>query len=66
MSKNPTVLVDLGAGLSLISGLPTIASWNTDGRPKGAKRGTFGFNSQTKKLEYWDGTSWFAALMEEN
>ncbi len=66
MPKNPTVLVDLGAGLSLMSGLPTISSWNTADRPKKARRGTFGFNIQTNNLEYWDGISWFAAPMEEN
>jgi hypothetical protein len=63
MPKNSPVLIDLGQGLSVMAGLPTIGSWNTDDRPKNAKRGTFGFNSQTNNLEYWDGTVWLAAPM---
>lgn len=66
MPNNPTVIVDLGQGLSLMSGLPTISSWNTSNRPKKPKRGTFGFNVQTNNLEYWDGISWFAASMSED
>ena len=57
------IFVDIGKGLSLMTGLPTIISWNTKQRPQNAKRGTFGFNSQTNNLEYFDGSDWFAASM---
>ena len=61
MGKTSPLLVDIGQGLSIITGIPTIASWNTADRPKKAKKGTFGFNSQTNNLEYWDGSAWLAA-----
>lgn len=63
MAKNSPLLIDLGQGLSLMIGLPTISSWNNTNRPKNAKAGTFGFNTQTKSLEYWDGTEWYSAEM---
>ncbi len=66
MPKNSPLLIDVGPGLSIMIGLPTIDSWDTSARPKKAKKGTFGFNSQTNNLEYWDGTNWFAAPMNEN
>lgn len=55
--------MDIGQGLSIMVGLPTIASWDTISRPKDAKKGTFGFNSQTTSLEYFDGSTWLAAPM---
>jgi len=64
--KNTRVLFDIGQGFSIMVGLPRIASWDTAGRPKKPKRGTFGFNSQTKSLEYWEGSFWFTAPMSEN
>lgn len=66
MQKKLPLLLDIGQGLSIMLGLPTIASWNTAGRPEKAKPGTFGFNIQTNNLEFWDGTSWFKASMSEN
>ncbi len=66
MPKNSTLLIDIGQGISIMTGLPTITSWDTAGRPKNAKRGTIGFNIQTNNLEYWDGSVWFSALMNEN
>lgn len=66
MAKNSPFFINIGPGLSMMIGLPKIVSWNTAGRPKKAKKGTFGFNSQTSNLEYWDGTAWFAAPMSEN
>ena len=63
MAKNQPLLIDIGQGLSLMIGLPTIASWQTKNRPKHAKRGTFGFNLDTKSLEYNDGTDWYSAKM---
>jgi hypothetical protein len=40
-------------------------SWNTSGRPKEAKKGTFGFNTETKKLEFWNGTYWLKLPMKK-
>lgn len=67
MPKDNTRLsVDIGQGFSILIGLLRIASWKTAARPKKAQRGTFGFNSQTKNLEYWDGAVWMAAPMNED
>jgi hypothetical protein len=63
MQKNAPLLVDIGQGLSMMIGLPTITTWDTKGRPKSPRRGTFGFNFETNSLEYWDGIQWFGALM---
>lgn len=63
MQKNSPIFIDLGQGLSVMVGLPRIPSWDTADRPKKPKVGTFGFNSQTNNLEYWDGKSWFEAAM---
>lgn len=46
-------------------GLPRISSWDTRGRPKKAKEGTFGFNSQTASLEYFNGSHWMEARLSE-
>ena len=61
MAKNTSLLLDIGQGLSMMIGLPTITSWDTKSRPKETNKGTIGFNSQTKSLEYWDGNSWWKA-----
>ncbi len=61
MAKKFPVLIDIGQGLSLMTGLPAIATWDTSKRPKKAKPGTFGFNTETNTLEYFDGSDWFAA-----
>lgn len=45
-------------------GLPTISQWKNSDRPKKARRGTFGFNTQTKNLEYWDGKNWYGASLK--
>jgi hypothetical protein len=66
MPKNSPLFIDIGHGLSIMTGLPTIASWDTAGRPKKAMRGIFGFNYQTNNLEYWDGSVWFSAPMSKN
>lgn len=66
MSNHKQLLVDIGHGLSLMVGLPAIESWKSSERPKTSKRGRFGFNSETKSLEYWDGTAWFSAPMTED
>ena len=65
MPKSQSLMLDIGEGLSLMVGLPTIASWDTRNRPKKAKAGTFGFNFQTNRLEYWDGSYWLEAMMDE-
>lgn len=62
-NNSQPIFVDIGQGMSIMIGLPAITSWQTSDRPKKPRRGTFGFNSQTKSLEYWDGSSWFAAAM---
>lgn len=61
MPRDSSLLIDIGQGLSMLIGLPTIASWETKSRPKEVKSGTIGFNSQTKSLEFWDGTAWWEA-----
>lgn len=63
MSKSSPLLVEIGQGLSIMMGLPTINSWTTTERPQNPKPGTFGFNAETKSLEYWDGSRWLGALM---
>jgi hypothetical protein len=63
MDNNSSLLVDIGQGLSLMLGIPTVSIWKTEERPEKAKRGTFGFNSQTNSLEYYDGSDWFSAKM---
>jgi hypothetical protein len=44
-------------------GMPKIASWRTEERPKKVKQGILGFNLQTNSLEYYDGSNWYAASM---
>lgn len=63
MPASQQLLLDIGEGLSLMIGLPTVASWKSDNRPKKAKPGTFGFNTQTNNLEYFDGSYWYEGLM---
>jgi hypothetical protein len=63
MPSNSPLFVDIGQGLFLSMGYLTIPTWDSLGRPKKAKRGTFGFNLQTHSLEYWDGSDWFTAVM---
>lgn len=65
MQKNSPLLIDIGQGLSLMIGLPTIATWETSERPKKAQPGTFGFNKETNHLEYFDGQAWLEAQMNE-
>ena len=63
MAKNSQLLVNIGQGLSIMVGLPRITSWTTAGRPKKPKSGTFGFNTQTNSLEYWNGSDWLTASL---
>ena len=64
MAKNQPVLIDIGQGLSISVGLPTIAYWKTINRPKKARPGTLGFNTDTNSLEYNDGENWLKAPMD--
>lgn len=66
MAKNQPILIDIGQGLSLSIGLPTIATWTTSERPKNPRRGTLGFNIDTKSLEYNDGSDWLVAQMDNS
>jgi len=61
MAKDSPLFIDIGQGLSLPVGQPTISCWNTGGRPKKPVKGTIGFNTQTNSLEFWNGTSWYTA-----
>lgn len=63
MNKNSPAFLDIGQGLFIMLGLPRIPTWKNETRPKNAKKGTMGFNTQTHSLEYWNGTSWYAASM---
>jgi len=62
-NNSQSILIDVGQGLSLLSGLLQVSSWNTTTRPKKPRRGTFGFNSQTSSLEYFNGKYWLEASM---
>jgi len=63
MAKNSPLFINMGSGLSMRIGLPLIISWDNENRPKKAQRGTFGFNTETQSLEYWDGESWYEIAM---
>lgn len=65
MARNNPILIEIGQGLSLMIGLPTIASWDTKSRPENPNAGTFGLNTQTNSLEYWDGESWLEASLSK-
>ena len=66
MPKNSQFFINISQDLSMMVGLLTIPAWNSAGRPKKAKKGTFGFNFQTNNLEYWDGAAWLGAQMGED
>lgn len=65
MANSKPIIIEIGPGLSLITGLPVIACWTSKTRPKKPRRGTVGFNTQTSSLEYWDGKNWFQAAMHK-
>ncbi len=64
-SHNPSILIDVGQGISLLTGLLRLNYWVTPNRPKNPRRGTFGFNSQTNSLEYFNGKYWLEASMRK-
>ncbi len=63
MAKNSSVLINIGQGMSIMAGLPTISYWDEQQRPKNPKPGTIGFNTNTRSLEYWNGTDWLSAQL---
>ena len=63
MARNSPLFVNIGQGLSMMVGLPLLNTWETKSRPKKPKKGTFGFNTQTYSLEYWDGSAWYQSQM---
>jgi len=63
MSINKQLLIDIGDNLYIPVGLPTISSWNSKKRPKRPGAGTFGYNTQTNTLEYFDGSNWYGGSM---
>jgi len=60
-----SIVIDMGQGFSLVLGTPTVNLWTTKERPKKAKQGSFGFNSETNNLECFDGKNWLAASFEK-
>lgn len=65
-SKNAPMYISIGGGLSVMAGLPRIPTWNTLGRPANPKKGTIGVNTETKRLEAWDGFIWRSATLKKN
>ena len=63
MSNKRPFYVDLGQDFFFRIGLPTVAYWENSTRPKNAKEGSLGFNSQTSSLEYFNGSHWLEAQM---
>jgi len=63
MAGTKQLLIDIGGDLYLMPGMPTIASWDDKTRPQNPKAGTFGFNTQTNNLEYFDGSDWYGGSM---
>jgi len=66
MAKNSQLLVEIGPGISLIMGLPTIAYWTTQERPKRPQAGTIGFNTTSLSVEYFDGINWLASKLKKD
>lgn len=65
MPRTKPLLVEIGEGLSIMIGSQTISTWKSESRPKNPKKGTFGFNTESNSLEYWDGKNWFSASMDK-
>lgn len=65
MPKNSSLLIDIGQGIMMTLGFPTLVLWNTDSRPKNPKRGTIGFNVETNNLEFFDGSFWFGGTLSQ-
>lgn len=65
MPINKQLLIDIGNNLYMPIGLPTISTWKSNKRPKKPGVGTFGYNTQTNSLEFFDGSDWFEGGMNE-
>lgn len=63
MGDNQQLFINVGKSFSLMLGLPRVATWDTNGRPKNARRGTLGFNTETNSLEYFNGSHWLAGTL---
>ena len=61
---NSPIFIDIGQGLSVMAGMPTITYWAAHSRPKNPRKGTFGFNSDTNSLECWSGSIWLTASLK--
>jgi hypothetical protein len=66
MASSSPIFMDIGQGLSVMLGIPTLTEWNTDSRPKNARQGTLGFNKQTNSLEYFNGKYWLEAALSKS
>lgn len=62
-SKNSNLYYNIGNDLSIMLGSPTLATWNTAGRPAVGKLGLFGFNTETGKLEVYKDGAWVGILL---
>jgi hypothetical protein len=62
-AKNSNLYLSLGSGLSMMLGLPRLSNWNILGRPSSPLPYTVGFNTDTSKLEMWNGTAWVGTLL---
>lgn len=60
---NRSLAMDIGQGMSLLLGIPKLSYWKTSDRPKNAKQGTLGFNTQTNSVEYYNGSYWLATKL---
>jgi len=66
INSNTNLYMNIGNGLALMLGLPTLNSWETEKRPADAKRGTLGFNTQTESLEFYNGSYWLTAKLQQH
>ena len=62
-NANGSYYLDIGSKLSIMLGGPAMPSWNTVGRPATPKSFAYGFNTDTSKLELWNGVSWVGVLL---
>jgi hypothetical protein len=62
-SKNSNLYYNIGNDLSIMLGSPTLPTWNNSGRPAVGKLGLFGFNTETGKLEVYNGSTWVSILL---
>ena len=63
LSKNGSYYLEVDEGLAVMVGMPMLPNWNTSGRPLTPKSYMYGFNSDTSKLEMWNGSAWVGTLL---